>query len=123
MDNNFSEKLNKILADPESMQKIMSLAQSLGAAESSAPQSAEAQNPPESVGKNAENPAPTELLSVFRALESSPAGKAFFDGAQERIRLLNALKPYLDAQKREKLTRIISAMESVDAIGSLTKLL
>lgn len=123
MDNNFSEKLNKILADPDSMQKIMSLAQSLGAAENADSQSAVPQNPPESIGKNAENTAPTELLSMFKALESSPAGKAFFDGAQERIRLLNALKPYLDEPKREKLTRIISAMESVDAIGSLTKLL
>lgn len=105
MDGNFSEKLNKILNDPESMKQIAALAQSIGAE----PQ------PPQNGA--------SDIAGILKALENSPAGKAFFDGTAERLSLLKALKPYLDEAKREKLSRVISAMESVNAISSITKLL
>lgn len=117
MDGNFSEKLNKILSDPQSMKQIAALAQTLGAEESASdkPQNVPATEPTQSGA--------SDIANLLKAPENSPAGKAFFDGTAERLCLLKALKPYLDEPKREKLSRVISAMESVNAINSITKLL
>lgn len=117
MDGNFSEKLNKILSDPQSMRQIAALAQTLGA-EEAVP--TESQSVPAS--EPTQNGA-SDIANLLKALENSPAGKAFFDGTAERLCLLKALKPYLDEPKREKLSRVISAMESVNALNSITKLL
>ena len=104
----FSDKLGKILSDPKSMEQIMSLAKGLSSEKSEEKQAA---------------PDISSMTDMLRSLVNSPAGQAFFNGEQQRIQLLKALSPYLSPSKRQKLSGVISAMESVSAVGSLTKLL
>lgn len=90
------EKLNQILADPESMAQILSLAQSFGmAAEPPTdrpPDAAPPRVPPP--------PADTAMLQgIMRLMQQTQQS----DRHQEA--LLQALKPYLAPERRGKLDR------------------
>ena len=117
MDSNFSDKLNQILSDPEGMEKIVSLAKTLGASEAGSTPREEPKAEP------APDSAPSPLPGILKSLSSSPLGQALLSGEKERIQLLCALKPYMSDAKRQKLTTVISAMESLETLGSITKLL
>ena len=111
MDNNFSDKLNKILSDPEGMEKIVSLAKSLG--ENSAPAQSEKSEPQEVA----------PAMGILKDLASSPLFRMISEGEKDRICLLKALKPYMNDARRQKLDTVINAMEGLEALGSVTKLL
>ena len=114
-----SDKLNKLISDPKGMEQIMALAKAL-ASKDSADTSAQAQAQTEAPSLTAD---PSPLVGMLKSLTNSPAGQAFLSGEKERIQLLNALKPYMGDAKKEKLTKVISTMESVGSISSLAKLL
>ena len=116
----FADKLNKILNDPQGMQQIISLAKTLGDKDSAVQQS-DGNVPDTTPQVGLADAAP--LLSMLKSLKNSPAGQAFLSGEKERIRLLNALKPYMGELKKEKLTKVISVMESMGTISSLAGLL
>ncbi len=90
------EKLNQILNDPDSMARIASLAQSLGMSQ----ETEQAQAPPPSSGA----PFPMDesmffgMMQILRQMQQT-------DPRQEA--LLCALRPYLAADRQEKLDRAI----------------
>ncbi len=96
-------QMNAILGDPEMMQKIMAMAQSLNIPQSNTPPT-----PPQ------EKPA-TQLpdidLSMVQKL-SSLAGKSNIDDNQRT--LLKALSPYLS---RERITKLEKAMRAAKMAG------
>ena len=88
----FEDKLNQILSDPDSMAKIMSLAQSLGR-EQSAP------SPPPAPPRPQPPPPPDDAFvkGILRLLQQAQ----HTDKRQEA--LLCALKPYLAPERQAKI--------------------
>ena len=100
------EKIGAILNDPNMMQQIMSMAQSLG------------QNQP------APEPPPKDAKQVNTGLNFDPAmiqkltslaGKASIDKNQHS--LLQALRPYLSAQRISKLEKAMRAAKMAQIAG------
>ncbi|MBQ9940386.1 MAG: hypothetical protein IJO74_02475 [Clostridia bacterium] len=119
MDNNFSDKLNQLLNNPEGMEKILSLAKTLGNPQNSENTENPALSPSANDGQNTSSAIP----DILKVITNSPIGQAIFTGEKERIQLLNALKPYMNNEKKQKINTVISAMESLETLGALTKLL
>lgn len=95
----FDEKLNSILNDPGSMAQIMQLAQSLsgGTSNTAPPPSAPAaENAP------AEGFDPQTLRRFLPLLKEMQSGES-----SQASQLLLALKPYLKAEKQDKVGRAI----------------
>lgn len=88
----FEDKLNQILSDPDSMAKIMSLAQSLGR-EQSAP------SPPPAPPRPQPPPPPDDAFvkGILRLMQQAQ----HTDKRQEA--LLCALKPYLAPERQAKI--------------------
>ncbi len=88
----FEDKLNQILSDPDSMAKIMSLAQSLGR-EQNAP------SPPPAPPKPQPPPPPDDAFvkGILRLMQQAQ----HTDKRQEA--LLCALKPYLAPERQAKI--------------------
>lgn len=92
-------KLNQVMNNPELMQQIMSMAQSLGQSQNS-PVS-ETQQAPSNPGLFGDlNPA---MLAQLAGL----ASKAGVD--QDQKQLLHALRPYLPGQRLQKLEKAMRA--------------
>lgn len=120
MPDGFSEKLNAILADPDAMGKIMSLAQSL---DSEAPPAgedgptSEHSSPPAEDGERT----PPDLSGLLRALGGGSdegldprllqlAGRLLSEWNRpddHRTALLAALRPYLKPERYAKVDRAI----------------
>lgn len=104
----FDDKLNAILGNPDSMAQIMQLAQSLSGGNGAATPTAAPTPPPappplphESHGNNADfDPKMLQrFLPLLREMQSSEQSNA--------SQLLLALRPYLRAEKQEKVGRAI----------------
>lgn len=94
------EKLGAILNNPQLMQQVMTMAQSLN-------QSPSQQTEKESQKHNDQNSFPPDIdLSMMQKL-SGIAGQSGID--REQKALLNALGPYLSRQRVEKLERAMRA--------------
>ena len=92
-------KLNQVMNNPELMQQIMSMAQSLGQTQNSpAPEPQQAPSNPGLFGDL--NPA---MLAQLAGL----ASKAGVD--QDQKQLLHALRPYLPGQRLQKLEKAMRA--------------
>ena len=107
-DGSLEQAIGAVLQDPQQLQKIFALAQSLGLSPPEAP-AAPAAPPPPAPPKPAPAAPPAEQTpedrgSALRALLQQ-AGK--LDRRQEN--LLNALKPFLKPERREKVDRAMQA--------------
>ena len=109
---NLEEKIGAVLNDPQQMQQIFALAQALGlSAPSSAPPPAPAQQAPPKAPPEPPMPQaapvqpPTGSVSDTLAELLQKAGT--LDRRQEN--LLNALKPFLRPDRREKIDRAMQA--------------
>lgn len=101
-------KLSSILSNPEMMEKVMSLAQSLG---NSAPGK-------ESQGKSSEGFGfSPQDLSMLQKI-SSMANQAGMDSDQQN--LIGALRPYLSSSRIGKLERAMRAAKMASMAGILT---
>ena len=103
-DVSFEQAVSAMLQDPEQLQKIFALAQSLGF---SPPAAQEAPPPPPEPAAAPPAPAmqpPDERQQALGELLQK-AGK--LDRRQEN--LLNALKPFLKPERREKIDRAMQA--------------
>lgn len=99
------EKLSAILGNPQLMQQIMSMAQSLG---QSAPP------PPQS------KPEPSQMPDFDPALIGkimNLAGKSNIDSNQKA--LLSALEPYLSPQRLQKLEKAMRAARLAGAVSAI----
>ncbi len=88
----FEDKLNQILSDPDSMAKIMSLAQSLGGEQNAPP-------PPPAPPRPQPSPPPDDAFvkGILRLMQQAQ----HTDKRQEA--LLCALKPYLAPERQAKI--------------------
>ena len=94
MEENFSEKLQALLADPDAVAKISAIASSLGSTPTapSVPQT----------------PAPAPSLSL-------PAGK------DPRLELLRALRPLVAEQKQKRIDDLVQIATVASLLGNFGK--
>lgn len=100
------DKLNSILNNPQMMQQIMSLAQSMNSPEPqppAQPQPPQSQPPPPKGGALFDAPIDPSLLSKIAGLMQ----RSSID--QDQAQLLKALRPFLSGQKLQKLERAMHA--------------
>ncbi|MGM9589519.1 MAG: hypothetical protein ACI3V0_05030 [Faecousia sp.] len=105
MENDLESKLGAILSDPEMMQKIQAMAQSLsqsvpaaGSSSTGSPSTGSS-----STGSTAPNVPDLSMLQKLGSL----AGQAGIDSNQQA--LLSAMSPYLSAAKVQKLEKAMRA--------------
>ena len=107
-DGSLEQAIGAVLQDPQQLQKIFALAQSLGLSPPEAPAAPAAPPPPEppkpAAATTSAEQAPEDRGSALRTLLQQ-AGK--LDRRQEN--LLNALKPFLKPERREKVDRAMQA--------------
>ena len=103
----FEEKLASVMNNPEMMEKIMSMAQSLGGAD----------QPPQPEPPQAANPFPDIDISMLQKL-SGFAQQSGIDKNQQS--LLHALAPYISQHRVARLER---AMRAAKMAGFATNLL
>lgn len=97
----FEEKLESILNNPQAMSQIMSLAQSLGgSAEQPAPPPSQPSPPPPSEVSGPQLD-PQMLTGLFSLLNQ------YNSGDDQRVALLNALRPFLKEQRHAKIDKAI----------------
>ena len=99
------DKLNSILNNPQMMQQIMSLAQSMNSPEPQPPAQLQpqSQTPPPKGGALFDAPIDPSLLSKIAGLMQ----RSSID--QDQAQLLKALRPFLSGQKLQKLERAMHA--------------
>lgn len=98
-------KIGEIMGNPEMMQKIMSLAQSMGGSEPPPPEA-----PPSQPEVSLPDMAMIQKLTNF-------AGRSTIDKQQRN--LLNALAPYLSHQRIAKLERAMRAAKMAGMASTL----
>ena len=115
MDGNFSDRLKTVLADPDAMATITSLAKNFASREGG------------NAGEGKEAPPAAPPSNPFGELMSQPAIasalRVLGDGSRERLALLSAMRPFVKDEKKAKLDRIISTMKTLDLLLSAQKLL
>ena len=104
---NFEDKLASVMNNPEMMEKIMALAQSMGSAE----------QPPQPEPPQTGNPFPDIDISMLQKL-SGFAQQSGIDKNQQT--LLHALAPYISQHRVARLER---AMRAAKMAGFATNLL
>ena len=103
------EKLGSLLSNPQLMQQILSMAQTLG--NSQPQQKAEPPKPPE--------PSPPALPNFDPKMLQSLAGAARQSGVdQNQQALLRALSPYLSRSRVNKLERAMRAAKMAGAASA-----
>lgn len=105
---NMQEQINAILGSPEMMQKLMTVAQSLGQQQSGQGATAQ-QEPPAS-------PIPDIDISMLQKL-SGLAGSSNIDKNQRS--LLTALRPYLTNERIAKLEKAMRAAKIANMASGL----
>lgn len=117
-------KLNAILGNPELMQQIMSMAQTLGNAEGEKKQQSPQQTaPPPPSPKSApqtqqKSPSGMQGMGIDLATIQKIAGLAQKTGIDQNQRaLLRALQPYLSRERITRLERAMRAAKMASAAG------
>lgn len=106
--NEMEEKLNAVLSNPQMMQQIMSLAQSLGASQ---PQRSEPPSPPRQESAPFPNMDPRMLQSIAGIAQKSGTD-------QNQQALLHALSPFLSHSRIHKLERAMQASRMAGAASA-----
>ena len=116
-----SDKLKSVLADPESMAKIMDLAQNFSLRPS---EPAAGPEPEESAPVAA--PLPGEALPRKKIFDEVPylaeIVRVFGEGSHERVALLQAMRPFVREEKQEKLDKIIQTLKALELLSALPNL-
>ena len=95
----FEDKLNTLLNDPASMAQIMQLAQSLSGEAGGEKASEPPQNTPSGEGSGIDAQMLQRFMPILREMQSANNS----DSAQ----FLRALRPYLRAEKQEKVEKAV----------------
>ena len=93
-----SEKLSGILNDPESLEQLKSMAESIFSGENSDP------------SKSNDNIPPIENIGAIMSIISKLQG----GGDNDRTRLINSLKPYLSDKRRQKADNAIKLLKLIE---------
>lgn len=105
----FDETLNRLLSNPDAMSQIMQLAQSLGGGETApAPQPAAPPPPPQESGTGDPLSSLTGGVDPSLLLKLMPLIRELGGQQDSNARqLLYALKPYLKADRQDKIERAL----------------
>lgn len=121
----FSSMLTKVMSNPEALQTIMKIAGEMRNSQSEEDEvDAEGANPADGA-----NPAEAGADEQAQPASANPhlhhGGKKRDDEEENRIRLLVALKPYLNEDRREKADIMIRLLKLLrfDDLNELSKLL
>jgi hypothetical protein len=101
MDANFSDMLKDVMADPETMSKLMSVAEGIMKSE-----------------KPTEAEPVAETVNVHH--ESKPS--ILMKGNEERIALISAIRPYLSPERRKSADSMIKMLKMMK-LTDLSKML
>lgn len=134
MDQQLGDTLRAILSDPDSMKSILKIARNLGAQNADA--SSENAPPHENGSAESEEPgAKTEAAALLPDASDVPhntestaetvlperkepsAGRD--DGADNRVKLLMALRPFLDPARQKKADSLIKALGAAKVLYQL----
>ena len=131
MDSQLTDTLRAILSDPESMKSIMKIAQNIGA---DLPSSGEPENetPPQDEAndrKDARGDAPQDARATEKAADAvlssalpekrKADGKKDSSAADNRIKLLMSLRPFLDPERQQKTDSLIRALGAAQVLYQL----
>ena len=111
----FEDKLNQVLSSPDTMEQIMSLARSLGVGNNQSPPSSAPDPQPDAPPTPAAAP---NLLSLLGGGSGEDGGidpkmmgillraaSAWNEPDDQKVALLNALRPFLKPERQEKINR------------------
>lgn len=114
--NDFEEKLNSILSNPDAMAQVMNLAQSLGgsmpSSVSPSPQDPRPKREPSSEAPSGTNRIGDLFSGIDPALITKLLpllGELNQNGSDERLQLLYALRPFLKPERQDKVERAVKA--------------
>ena len=100
--NEFEEKLESILSNPQAMEQIMSLAQSLGNGPSASPAEHKTEAPPSSPFADGPGQIDPRILTGIASLLSQSQ-----TNDEDRVALLRALRPFVKESRYAKLDKAI----------------
>ena len=118
----FSDQLKTVLNDPESMAKIAELAKKF-AARNEAPTPEDAPSLPVTSGEKGDSSPFGAVAEGLRSPAIAEALRLLSNGSRERVALLQAMRPFVREEKKEKLDKIIQTMKTLDLITSAQKLI
>ncbi len=117
MNNDFSDKLNSLLQNPDMMAQIKALADTMT-------QNGEKNGPsaPTNAAPSAESEEAESALATLQAEQALTLGGGFLSPAFEQnikntCALLQALKPFLDVRRREKIDKVLKMMNLAQMAG------
>ncbi len=129
----FSDKLKTVLNDPESMAKIAELAKNFAGGKTGSatempiqndvPEKTEDVPTPVAALPEAETSGFSGAFDLIRSPAISEALKLLQNGSRERVALLQAMRPFVREEKKDKLDKIIQTMKTLDLITSAQKLI
>ncbi len=102
----FGEMLSSVLSDPESMEKIKNIAQSLGVSADRGQQVAPPEPPPLPFGDFGMMDKIMPLIAAYSRAE-----------ADKNVQLLKAIKPYLSSERSEMIDQAIQIMKIMTVLG------
>ena len=118
----FEDKLNTLLSNPDSMAKIMQMAQSLSGSMGAAQEETVQQSAPSDAVVHAAQPTPSGGVDAAQMLSSLPGGldakmlsrlmpllsEFGSSHSSDTAQLLRALRPFLKPERQEKVERAIT---------------
>lgn len=112
----FGSMLSSILSDPESMEKIKGIAESLGVANGVQTQTESAPAP--SPASGAAEKAPPLPFSDGMLEKIMPLMMAYTKAEGDKnVQLLKAIKPYISSQRSEMIDQAIMIMKVISVLG------
>ena len=128
MANDFSEKLDSILSNPEMMAQIKRLADTMTSGTPSVPESPQPAENAVKAGNFCKTKEPlhdgapdmpdiTEAVSALASLSGERRGRRKGNNMAHSRALLLALKPYLDDKRCEKIDKLLRMMQLAEMAG------
>ena len=125
MDDQLSEKLKNILADPDSLKSILSIASAFGSVNnnnksiSSSDASEKSSEVPDTQERvNEEKPSDAVVEPSVNAMQTVSAFGNKANNADDRVNLLLSIKPFLSERKRQRVDSIVKALGAARLLSS-----
>ena len=125
MDDQLSEKLKNILADPDSLKSILSIASAFGSVNnnnksiSSSDASRKSSAVPDTQERvNEEKPSDAVVEPSVNAMQMVSAFGNKANNADDRVNLLLSIKPFLSERKRQRVDSIVKALGAARLLSS-----
>lgn len=128
MDDQLSEKLKSILADPDSLKSILSIASAFGSVNnnksiSSSDASEKSSAVPDTQERvNEEKPSDAVVEPSVNAMQMVSAFGNKANNADDRVNLLLSIKPFLSERKRQRVDSIVKALGAARLLSSYKEL-